>query len=406
MHRTAFLLLLSALTAAGTDTPRRFTAQTIDDKISIGYGLAIGDVNGDGKSDILLADAKAIVWYANPDWKKHIIAENLTLRDNVCLAARDLDGDSRVEIAVGAQWNPGETTNEAESGAVFYLQRPAKEGERWTPVRLPHEPTVHRMHWAQRGEKEWSLVVLPLHGRGNVNGAGPNGVRIFAYNLPANPAEQGNPAAWTQTLIDDTLHVTHNFDVRPIGGQRDELLIGGKEAFLRAMPGGSGWTTERLTLQNLDGPPPFAGAGEIRYSFGPMKAQEDIFAIEPFHGPNLVNYRRSPARTWERRVLDTSFNQGHALAVAWLGPPTDISSNGTKGIIAGWREPNAAKQFGIKLYHPKGDSWASEWVCEPHTMACEDLKVHDLDSDGVEEIIAAGRSTHNVVIYRLNGGKK
>jgi hypothetical protein len=32
-------------------------------------------------------------------------------------------------------------------------------------------------------------------------------------------------------------------------------------------------------------------------------------------------------------------------------------------------------------------------------MACEDLKVADLDGDGRPEIIAAGRATKNVIIY-------
>ena len=40
----------------------KFEAQTIDANISIGYGLAIGDVDGDGKKDILLADKKQFTW--------------------------------------------------------------------------------------------------------------------------------------------------------------------------------------------------------------------------------------------------------------------------------------------------------------------------------------------------------
>lgn len=71
-----------------------WTEQEID-TIEIGYGLALRDVDGDGKRDILLADKKTIQWYQNPSWQKHIIARDLTVRDNVCIAARDIDGDGR-----------------------------------------------------------------------------------------------------------------------------------------------------------------------------------------------------------------------------------------------------------------------------------------------------------------------
>jgi hypothetical protein len=85
-----------------------FKHQTIDDKVGIGYGLAIADVNGDKKPDILLADADKIVWYENPGWKKHVIADKLTERDHVCIAARDINGDGKAEIAVGEPWGYGE----------------------------------------------------------------------------------------------------------------------------------------------------------------------------------------------------------------------------------------------------------------------------------------------------------
>ncbi len=154
---------------SGTPQPQ-FKAQTLDSNIAIGYGIALGDVDGDGKPDILLADKKQVVWYRNGDWKKFVMIENLTQHDNVCIAARDIDGDGKVEVAVGAQWNPSETTKAEQSGSVHYLIRPGDPAGLWKAVELHHEPTVHRMKWLKSSDGKFYLVVVPLHGRGNVNG--------------------------------------------------------------------------------------------------------------------------------------------------------------------------------------------------------------------------------------------
>src|ERR1051325_5876461 len=95
-----------------------FKGVEIDSKIEIGYGVAVADVDGDKKPDIILADKNQIVWYQNPGWIKHIIAEKLTKLDHVCIAAADIDGDGKTELAAGAGWNPSDTVG---SGAVFYL---------------------------------------------------------------------------------------------------------------------------------------------------------------------------------------------------------------------------------------------------------------------------------------------
>ncbi len=196
-----------------------FREQTIDDKIEIGYAVTVADVDGDGKPDILVVDKKQIVWYHNPDWTKHVIAENLTEHDNVCIAARDIDGSGKCSIAVGAEWNPSDTVN---SGAVFYLIPPADRTQKWEPVKFPSvEPTTHRMKWVRRGNKEdgkprYDLVVVPLHGRGNKNGEGA-GVKILAYQMPKNPHDE-----WKSEVICDDMHMTHNFD---ICGVSDEHIL-------------------------------------------------------------------------------------------------------------------------------------------------------------------------------------
>src|SRR5436190_15519719 len=135
--RSLIVLLCSSFALqAGDIAVPTFRAVEIDAKIEIGYGVAVADVDGDKNPDILLADKKQIVWYRNPTWEKFVIAEGLTKLDNVCIAAADIDGDGKAEVAVGAGWNPNDTVG---SGAVFYLIAPKDRTQKWEAVELPHE---------------------------------------------------------------------------------------------------------------------------------------------------------------------------------------------------------------------------------------------------------------------------
>src|SRR5688500_11065439 len=271
MMYTALVFLALNL---GLPSPPKFESQLIDDKVSIGYGLAIGDVDGDKKPDILLADKKQFVWYRNGDWKRFVMVDNLTESDNVCIAARDIDGDGRVEVAVGAQWSPSETSDTVKSGAVYYLTRPKDVTQPWTPVKLHHEPVTHRMRWVKASGNKYHLVVLPLHGRGNKGGEGA-GVRIFAYEMPSNPAKQ----PWKLTLLDESMHLTHNLDVAP-GTESETIYIGGKEGIKAFTYRGNKWTAV--------GSQPWVVEGR---SFGELRADVKgvlMAGIEPMHGNELT----------------------------------------------------------------------------------------------------------------------
>ena len=371
----ATLVLISLLSSLPVEPI--FQSQVIDSDIQIGYGLAIGDVDGDRKPDIILADKKQFVWYRNGDWKKFVLIENLTQSDNVCIAARDIDGDGKVEIAVGAQWNPGETSDTLKSGSVHYLVRPKDPTQKWADVKLHHEPTIHRMKWVKVSPSSYQLVVLPLHGRGNKEGVG-KGVRVFAYEKPKDPHSK-----WKLSLIDSTMHLTHNMDVVE-HGTNEVLYIGGKEGVKAFEYGSRGWSKASTGEWKVQGTP----FGEVRLSGG--KTHGLLFGIQPMHGNVLAAYPDGSKVT-----LSSTLNQGHALAAGQL-----LGSNSTQ-VIAGWREPDPDGKVGIKIFlsdHPQYLEWKNFWIDE-NTMACEDLQLADLDGDGKKDIIASGRSTHNLKIY-------
>ena len=377
----SFSFLSWAALGQAADLPK-FRHVTIDADVKVGYGTAIADMNGDKKPDIILCDAHNIAWYENPSWKKHIIVENLTPRDHVCIAVRDIDGDGKAEIAAGAQWNPGETSDTSKSGAVFYLIPPDDRTQKWTPVQLEHEPTTHRMRWFATPTGKFDLVVLPLHGRGNKGGKG-DGVRTLAYHKPSDAESK-----WSTTVIDDRMHTSHNFEVAQWDKDAaNEMLLGGLEGVFLLNPAiHGGWTRQQISNNPT---------GEVRQGAG-ARGEKFIAAIEPMHGNQLSVYTATKGKKlWDRNVIDDSLDQGHALATG------DFLGNGSDQIVVGWRGTRRTGKVGVKLFYPT-DKKHAQWkslLIDDNQMATEDIRVADLNADGKPDLVAAGRASHNLKIY-------
>ncbi|MBC7980737.1 MAG: VCBS repeat-containing protein [Armatimonadetes bacterium] len=382
MIRLITALALIPLAWALPEAPTAvFRTQVIDNKITIGYGLAIADVDGDGKNDVLLVDAGETVWYHNPSWEKRALTGKLTEKDHVCLCAADITGDGLAEIAVGAEWNPGDTT---QSGAVFALYPQKDRLKIWEPKPLHHEPTVHRMQWVREQSGGYFLAVLPLHGIGNKDGEG-EGINFLGYRTGTDPSKD-----WQTFLIHKGFHLAHNFDpVRWSPGKAESLLIACKEGIHLIAQADGKWEATRIT----DKP-----AGEVRLGRSP-DGKRFIATVEPMHGNEVVINPESADGLWsdKRLVIDDTLNQGHALVTG------DFLGLGYDQVVAGWREPNQSEnKVGLRLYLPteqNGSKWKLHSVIDDNTMACEDLKAADLDQDGKIDLIASGRATKNVVVY-------
>jgi ubiquinone/menaquinone biosynthesis C-methylase UbiE len=399
--------LACSLEAAAADFPR-FHTQEIDPHAGdICYAVTVADINSDGKLDMIVVTEDAVLWYENPRWQKHDIVRKATSRDNVCIQPHDIDGDGRVDFALGAGWP---SRDSRKPGTLQWLGRDVQGRWQVHPISFG-EPNLHRLRWGDvKGTGRKQLVVAPLQGRGT---KGPNwgegeGVHVLVYDTP----QKGGGDDWSVEVADSSMHTVHNLQLIDLDGdRRDEVVLAAWEGVfvLDRDPAGR-WSKTRIGTGNQDSKP-FKGSSEVKV--GRLRQNSPYVAtIEPWHGHQVVVYvpasaahdpaaTRSAQELWSRHVIAEPLQWGHAV---WCA---DLDGDGDDELIIGQRDPNkpgskAPRGPGVFVFDPKPG--ASPLAFDRYTiddggMACEDALTADLDGDGRDDIVACGRATHNVRIY-------
>lgn len=356
-----------------------FKAQVIDPEIGkVCYAVTLADVDGDSRDDIVAVGDVRVRWYQAPHWQAHTIIEGQTPKDNVTIAPADIDGDGKIDFALGAGW----TT----IGTLHWLRRGASLDEPWEVRSIGEERWLHRARFADvLGRGRPQLVISPL------NATQGDGVRLTAFEIPADPTSE----RWPATVLDSEMNAMHNhwhtdFD----GDGAIDTLTASREGIHLIRRSGDGWSRTKLGDGAASDDPAKRGAGEIKT--GRTKdGATFITTVEPMHGDTLAVYT-APATAgelWSRHVIDSGFIRGHALWTA------DLDGDGADEIVFG--HSDTPETPGVNAYQAS-DASGANWqkhVIDAGGMATEDLIVGDVTGDGRADIIAGGRATRNVKLY-------
>jgi hypothetical protein len=381
-------LLLSSVAASASladEYPATFRMQELDPATGrVVYAVTTADVDGDGDNDAVALTNNRVVWYEQPSWKSHVILQDQTPPDNVCFAAHDIDGDGRIDFAIGAGWT--------KTGTLHWISRPASGEGLWKVHAIGEETSVHRMRWADvLGTGRPQLVVSPL------NASSGTGVRLLAFETPKDPTVE----RWPSTVLNAQLNRMHNhlhidFD----GTAPVDTITASREGLTLVQKHGDTWNSRLLTPGKTgQADANLHGAGEVRV--GRLKnGRRWMAAVEPMHGDQLAVYPEpAPAADdeihalWPRSVIHEGFRRGHAL---WSA---DLNGDNAEELIFG--HSDTPEKFGVEVWwntDGSGQQWRQQ-ILDAGGMATEDLTVADLTGDGRLDILAGGRATGNVRLY-------
>ena len=363
-----------------------FERIVLDTSFYKGYQIKSADINGDKKPDLVAVSDRLpeVVWFENPGWEKHII-HNRTSR-NIDIAPHDIDGDGNIDIALACRFNSKESN---KGGYVYWLQNPGGNEElEWKKYLIDSIPTSHRLHWADiYGDDSKVMVNLPLMG---VGAKGPDydvPLKFVYYNIPSNPKKE----KWPKSVIDSTLHMAHGLTItRWDNDLKEDIITASFEGLTLFRSTNTGWKKSILTIGNNGQNASYSGSSEVSVGRLGNKFKKFLASIEPWHGNEVVVYTQNDKKEWIRSVIDTSYNNGHALQCF------DLNYDSFDEIIAGHR----GEDFSLYIYQylPEQEIWERRDL-DKGKMSAAGIQLLDANLDGIPDIAACGSFTENVILY-------
>ncbi len=366
-------------------SPPVFEARTIETEAVLWWARALGDVNGNGLTDVLLQDNNGhggmLRWYETREggttWAAHVIAERAPNGSPFAagdLAAADINNNGHLDVLGLA--HPGEWKQAGAPTEIYWYENPMPEGD---PTKDAWQ--AHHIGRAPACIKDVALADFTGNGRVDLVAITFVGNRFLVFR-------QDSPTEWTkvQDFVIPNLH--EGLDVGDITG--NGLVDVATNGYWVENPGGDltgEWTVrsidERWHNQTGDWS---RNATKVFCRDITGDGRVEVFISHSERAGYPVSwYRAEDPRTgpWKEHVITRELVAAHTLQVY------DFNGNGHYDVLAGSNAGRARAlgqtEFPAIIFLNQGDN--QTW--EPSVLTKEGIyngQVADLTGNGAPDV--------------------
>jgi hypothetical protein len=332
------------------------------------YNVAVADITGDGKPDIIANRFNTTMLLIAPNWKL-VEIENERRLHVYASGVMDVDGDGDLDY-VAAKYSPG---------LLFWLECPDKpDSQKWPFHVIDDEPDgVHGILLRDLdGDGRLDLVTNSAHSKG------PLPQSLLWYKIPDN-----SRARWTRHLLGnrDAPGRPHYFTSGDFNGDgRVDIAVASSGVSLVGGDWLAWWEAPRKRTdpwtKHLIADHQVGATHVLAGDFN--GDNESDFIASMGHGRGVVWFE---ATHWHRRTILASIREPHCLIAADLDGDGDLDAAtiSRKDFLAVWFENNGRGKFTVRNI--------------ARNQSAYDLCAADMDGDGDFDLIAAGAESDNVV---------
>jgi hypothetical protein len=367
-------IVLVALGSAASETGFAPFENVLVDSRMAGDCKMAGDINGDGRVDLVVAGGKAegLVWYKNPDWRKFLIAVPLVEFSTEGQLA-DINRDGLLDIIVADGSEPGNLLWFENLHGRQYASRPE-----W----------VRHIIGSIEG---WAndLKVADVDGDGRLDILVHSTDRVIVFF-------QGPDKGWTRAVLQLGEGGEHGLGVGDINGDgRPDLVV--RPGRWLENPGGIAAREPAAWRSHAIGDFPNTFKAEVADLAGDGRV--GIVVSAPESDGDLLWWTHSgDARgSWSARGIAQDVPLAHTLQIA------DMDDDGRPDIVVAQMHTSAQRRLMVFYNRENGHRWDAQVI---DTGGLHNSIVADVNGDGLPDIFGSNYSGNPPVRLWLNRGRR